>query len=143
MNKYTWKKNNEWWPITLGYKNIYITLFFLGVKASVVCVCEREREREMNCGRGIQTAILTLNFFSWPYHTVFSSPTRCTQSGATGGLLGPCWLWFSICWWLDKTNDWILQDWPYLMWASAYIISQHPRISAQPCDCFHLFPSYL
>ena len=35
--------------------------------------------------------------------------------------------------------DWLLQDCPYLMWASTFIISQRPHISAQLRDSFHSF----
>ena len=98
--------------MTLRYKNIYNSSFFLRVIASEVCVCvcvcvceyvclwgcvcvkEREREkweRESDEWSWIQTAILTHNFFfSWPYKRCYIQGfffffTRRTQLGIAYG----------------------------------------------------------
>ena len=55
--------------MTLSYKNIYA--FNSLERGRIFCMCQRETEMETERWR--QTAILTHNFFSWPYHTVLSS----------------------------------------------------------------------
>ena len=103
--------------------------------------------------------MLTHNFFSWPYYAVLSSRphleillhSRVYSTGrppwATLLALGPSGapshsLVLSVTDLVSSgrklrlTQDW---DSPYLTWASAYILSNHPLISVQPCDCFRLF----
>ena len=57
-NKMLYNRHEE--ITTIGFKNLSHTLFSKEVGASVVW------------GRRIQLAILTNNFFSWPYHAVLS-----------------------------------------------------------------------
>ena len=57
--------HNEWWRTTFLYENR--SLFILLWVKLRLCV------RPTDGGRQRQTAILTHNFFSWPYHAVLSS----------------------------------------------------------------------
>ena len=90
---------------THGYKNI--TLFIVGVKASVVRERQTDRERERE--RRIKTAMLIHSYlFSWPYHVVLSSrcyvfnsdetySTGFQQQATRQSPTSPVRPWFSIC----------------------------------------------
>ena len=116
--------------------------FFLGgSKASVVWERERDRQTEKGDYRLPYWSIILLN------HTVLSSelyiifPRREALNWSLPGCcLAPCSHSGTP---KLKTAGWLLQNWLYLMWTSAYIISQHPHISAQPRDCFCLFSGCL
>ena len=109
------------------YKNIYV---FISLERDwIFCRCVRDRRRLLH----------------WPItsssldHTTLCYLQRCTSSLSQLNCVPlasyqPC---FSDCRLLD-TGKWPLQDCLYLMWTSAYIISQYPHISTQPCDCFCL-----
>ena len=98
----------------------------------------------MDGRRWIQTTILTLSFFSWPYCSVlFLRPHLAlllllSQGYSTGGPLRTA-LWndasvgnpATCCRSLRLTKSCLAKRWDwlktlYLTWVSAYIISQHP-----------------
>ena len=115
-----------WWRFT----KIYISLFLL--KGDwIFCKWERRTETE----RQRQTAILTHNFFSWPYHLClfcFLARGHLVPSGQSP--------WLTIC--RPKTPNWRLNPARLLIIAvgHVYIISQCPYILVvNHMTCFHLF----
>ena len=131
--------NEELWMITHLYKNITLSTLFLERLETSVRVRKGETDRvtETNGGLGWQrTAILTLNFFYALCHiltqvTTFSAsrsrwplrPFGCSPNLLTAR---PC---------IPRQQ---LQNWPLLLWASAYIITQWLRISVLTnMICFH------
>ena len=132
-------------PTASSYK-IYTSLFLS--KKLQWCV------RETEIGRQIQTPILTHNFFFAAMCNLqgltSSLSTRGTQpvlgreaaSPRSSGhsSLSPDWTDYCKL----ALTDWDplhteTQDWPYLKWVYAYIISLRPHISVQSRDCFRLF----
>ena len=101
--------------ITLFLMKMYIFLFLSKGVATGVRVCEGERDRDgetktyggLKGLRYLHTAILTHNFFFWPYHTVFISGPYIFDSftlwtGATVAQSAWLYLFFSQDW------DWLL-----------------------------------
>ena len=120
---------------TLGYKSI--TLFILlGVKASVMWETDRGRQR--------QTALLTHNFFSWPYHAVLPSRPHLTLLLLLGwGRVYSAWGLLLTAAPVGTLNDCKMGLTQLtLTLTDLGICTYHfiiPTISDQPCDCFCLF----
>ena len=91
--------------ITLGHKNVYVFISFeRGQSFCMRCVRDGQRRMDRDGGRRRQTAILTNNFFSWPYHTVlfsrsdvFSSDKTYSTGPRQEATCPPLQLRFSIC----------------------------------------------
>ena len=105
-----------------------------------VCVCERQTDR--------QTAILTYNFFSWPYHAVLFSRPHLALLLLLGQGMGitqtPLWTAApgNRSPWLQDGSDSRLTLTPTDSNPHAGICIYHfitPAISDQPLDCFGLF----